>query len=365
MTGGHVSRLFAEDIFDAVDDDEQFDQLSAKFAQAFDARSAVLHWRLPDDEREQEISYSGHFSATDMAEFEAHFENDDLWATAIRRPEAANRVWHLDALVPRERYENGRLYNEWIRSIGDDTMHALGVAIGAPEISIELALHRGRTQRPFDAESAALLSRYMPSVRRMLLVRRKLRAERNDAAACALDQLGHASFTLGPGRRVLHMNRLAAAIVERGELLKVRHGRLSAVGTADEARLSAAVARAVAAKPESGALLLCGHGGQWHSATLVPTWCKGARQIVLIVSDPGRTDPTAEQRLRAIYGLSQAEAEVAVALAQGLAPSEVAERRATSIGTTRAQIKAVAGKMGIGRQSEIVRAVLSLPKLAS
>lgn len=358
------SSLFAEDIFDAVDDDGQFQQLSVKVARALGARSAVLHWRLPGNDHEQEISYSGHFSADDMAKFEAGFEQDDLWAAAIRRPQASNRVWNLEELVPREAYESGRLYNEWIRSIGDDTMHALAVMVETPEISIEIAAHRGRGQATFDGKAAALLSRHVPSIQRMLRVRSKLRAQRHRAAANALDRIGHASFTLGPNRAVLHMNKLATAMVDEGAVLRLRHGRLMAAGPADEAALSTAIARALAASPESETMPLGAAVGKKLSATLVPAWENGGRQLVLIVDDGDVRDLSAEKRLRAIYRLSQAESEVAVLLALGLSPVEIALQRETSVGTIRFQIKAVAGKMDVGRQSEIVRAVLSLPKLA-
>lgn len=356
--------LFLEEIFDAVDDDAQFQQLSTKLARTLGARSGVLHWSLPDDDEEQEISYSGHFSLEDMARFEGDFARDDLWAAAIGRPAAQNRAWNLETLVPRAHYERSRIYNEWIRAIGDDTIHALGAAIRTPEICIDIAVHRGRAQRPFDAEALAKLSRCLSPIQRMILVRRKLRASRNDAAASALDQVGHASFTLAPNGRVLHLNRLAQAVVDGGELFRVRHGRLHAVTAADESKLSDAIASATTPKPESAALLLGGKDGRGRSAMLMPVWSGGGRQLVLVVSDAAQRRPGIEHNLRVLYGLSQAEAGIATLLADGLSPTEVAEQRATSIGTIRVQIKSIAAKMDVSRQSEIVRAVLNLPRLA-
>lgn len=356
--------LFLEEIFDAVDDDAQFQRLSTRLAHNLGARSGVLHWSLPDDEEEQEISYSGHFSPEDMARFEGDFARDDLWAAAVERPEAHNRVWTLETLVPRERFEASRIYNEWIRGIGDDTMHALAAAIRTPEIRIDIAVHRGRTQQPFDAEALAKLTRCISPIRRMILVRRKLRAGRSDAAANALDQVGDATFTLASNGRILHMNRLAQTMVDGGVLFRVRHGRLHALSVSDESKLSDAIAAAVGAKPDSGALLLGGTDGRWRSAVLMPVWSGGARQLVLVVSDAAQRGPRTERNLRALYGLSQAEAGIATLLAGGLSPTEVAEQRATSIGTIRVQIKSIAAKMDVSRQSEIVRAVLNLPKLA-
>lgn len=357
--------LRVEEIFDAATDDAQFDMLSTKLAAVLGARSGVIHWRLHEDEAEQEVSYSGHFSSEDMAKFEGDFTRDDIWADAVNAPHALNRVWRLQDLVPPAKYERSRIYNEWIRSIGDDTMHALGTVIHTPEFRVELGFHRGRSQPEFDAETVAQLSHYLPSIRRMILIRQRLRAERRGAASVALDQIAHACFTLSPKGRVLHMNRKAEAMVRGGEVLKVRHGQLHARAAAEDARLMAMIASASVSASQGEALMLRGHGANQFSAALVPALVGSARQIVLIVSDLNGSDPGLASRLGQLYGLSTAEAAIALLLAEGLSLTEIADRRATAIGTVRAQTKAVASKLGAGRQSEIVRLVLSLPRFGT
>lgn len=61
-----------------------------------------------------------------------------------------------------------------------------------------------------------------------------------------------------------------------------------------------------------------------------------------------------KQRLKAAYGLTAAEAEVALRLADGLALKRIADERNTSEATVRTQIKSIAAKMGCSRQVEIL-----------
>jgi DNA-binding NarL/FixJ family response regulator len=57
-------------------------------------------------------------------------------------------------------------------------------------------------------------------------------------------------------------------------------------------------------------------------------------------------------------GLTRAEAEVALALAEGLTPGEIAEAREVSLHTVRNQIKAMMWKCGVRRQAELMVVVM-------
>ena len=65
------------------------------------------------------------------------------------------------------------------------------------------------------------------------------------------------------------------------------------------------------------------------------------------------------KEVQMLFSLTPAEANIAVALADGLTLSEYAELKGISIGTTRIQLKSVFSKMGINRQAELVRKLYS------
>lgn len=92
------------------------------------------------------------------------------------------------------------------------------------------------------------------------------------------------------------------------------------------------------------------------SSTLARSW---PRPLVLMSLPSNKSAAARARRLRQLYGLTQAEAEVAVMLAcEELTPAECADRRGVSVGTIRAQIKMLQMKMDVSRLAQIVSLAL-------
>ena len=67
--------------------------------------------------------------------------------------------------------------------------------------------------------------------------------------------------------------------------------------------------------------------------------------------------------LRTCYGLSMAESLLAQALVNGLSVREYAEERDLSVHTVRVQLKSITSKVGVRRQTELVRTILNGPAM--
>ena len=351
-------------IYEAATDLRSFEGLASVLADALGARSGVLHWRSADDL--QEVSYSGYFPTEAMDQFSRSFADADLWSDAVNQPSAAGRIWNLEELVSRETYASSRIYNEWIRPMGDDTFHCLGGTIQAGAFLAELGFHRGRAQRPFDEEQVRWANSQLGHLRRMLTIRHKLAAAEGAQAAvtAGLDVIGYAILLLKPDGTLVHANRAGEAMLRRGDGLKLRGGRVRASSHDDDRKLLAAFARCGArGGVQAGALLVGRRSGGSYEVSLTPTSMGDSRHIMLIAHDPAAADTSVAGRLRTLYGLTPAEAEVALGLAGGASLSDLAERRGTSIDTVRAQVKAALGKLGCRRQSELVSVVRNLPIL--
>lgn len=78
---------------------------------------------------------------------------------------------------------------------------------------------------------------------------------------------------------------------------------------------------------------------------------------LVLISDPAKVAGQRLSLVRATYGLTQAEAAIASAVASGATLQQCAERRGVSIGTVRSQMKQVLGKTGCRRQADLVRLV--------
>jgi DNA-binding CsgD family transcriptional regulator len=255
------------------------------------------------------------------------------------------------------------MYNDLIRPIRDETFHCMGFSLPAPWGFSLAAVHRSRSQGAFDSEDEAALRPALTHVGRVLRIRGELQAARRETgmAKAALDSLALAMLTVDPQGRLLSYNAAAEAVLRRGNGLVVRRGALTGATKAAAGRVADAIARATAAKP-SGTWFRVERGPDEspYLVTVLPQ--PGSRSSALaIVRDPDAGSGASAERLRTLFDLTAAEAAVAFELAAGRSLDEIAQLRGASLETVRAQVKAVAAKMGVSRQAEIVARIAMTP----
>lgn len=76
--------------------------------------------------------------------------------------------------------------------------------------------------------------------------------------------------------------------------------------------------------------------------------------MVMIADGASRMLPSAGI-LRCLYDLTPAEAWLARSIGEGTTPSDIARSRGKTFETVRSQVRAVFGKVGVRRQSNLVR----------
>ena len=180
----------------------------------------------------------------------------------------------------------------------------------------------------------------------------------------AVDVLGNALILLDRRLHLKHVNLAAERLLAAGAPLSLRRGRLAIADPIADERLRAAVARVFSRRDSiATAVPVRSAAGRQLNLTVVGVPSGGGRLALLLASAAPADDDSRVERLRAFYGLSSGEARLAVMLAEGSSPAEIADCRGVAIGTVRAQIKGIASKLGCRRQSEIVRAVADLPRL--
>lgn len=84
-----------------------------------------------------------------------------------------------------------------------------------------------------------------------------------------------------------------------------------------------------------------------------------APRAAMIISDPEYSCPVLPRHLEKSYGLTSAEAEIALALTQGLCVDEIAANRDVSVATVRTQVRSMLRKTGVHRQMDIIRLLLA------
>jgi DNA-binding CsgD family transcriptional regulator len=93
----------------------------------------------------------------------------------------------------------------------------------------------------------------------------------------------------------------------------------------------------------------------------VPLDLTRAPYAVVFISDPAQRERPKQEVLRAFFGLTPAEARVAMMLGDGNSPREIGQRLGVSSNTVKSQLASIYSKTGTSRQAQLVRLLMNLP----
>ncbi len=180
--------------------------------------------------------------------------------------------------------------------------------------------------------------------------------------AAALDLTSHGVFVLDRDRRIRHANRAAQSLAANCAELTVVRGRLSAAGIAAGNRLQALVRAASAADRAGrvGGSMLIGSVNRRLAVTVTPMRgeellaFQNTPSVIVCVCDPEAGVSLPGDRLQMLFGLTPAEARVALALFDGHSPREVSKRLGVSFHTIRNQLQQIYRKTDVSRQSALI-----------
>lgn len=358
-------RLTPQLIYEAALDDDVFAQLPTVLAKAFDARSCVLHWR--DGAGAATIfAHSQYYTDTHLADYAANYVEHDLWTLAGASKGCANRAWSTADLVDEKSYGDSIFYNEWIRGMGDDTYHCLGSVLRTAHGDGALGIHRGKGDRDFDTGAVARLNAASVHLRRMFEIRARIATVEQKAleGGPAFRAGRHPSLVIAPSRRARLANDAAEEMLRRGGVLVMAvDGRVCPARRSDAAAFERCLDAALdTAQPLASSCLLGVEGGCWVAFFTPLSGPGSAGSVLVTLEDRTSSSPQAvvENRLRERFGLTRAEAEIAVEMAAGSSIREIAQARHSTEQTVRFQVKTLMGKMEAIRQSQVAAAVTRL-----
>ena len=260
-------------------------------------------------------------------------------------------------------------FSDWLRPYDIDD--ALVVRLtGATRPACMIAAAPGRTE-PFDTpERTSLFNGLIPHLQQALRTQTRIGelSAANNGLASALDTVGHGTVIIDANLRVIDVNTAAEAVLASDDGLCVRESGLAAINPMTDRLLQRALRDALdddGSGARGGRTLICERpsGRTPFRIDVVPlpdpsdtTTADRLRALVLVV-DPGPGDDAAALRRR--YGLTDAEAEVALRIAHGSTPSQIAEHLTVSTTTVRKHLQHVFDKTDTHSQAELVRLLLS------
>ena len=212
----------------------------------------------------------------------------------------------------------------------------------------------------------------LPHLRQFVRVRQALVDTKALGASLAmlLDNTQSGVIQLDRRGRIVAANDRARDILRTGDALADPRGVLHAASREDDAELQRVLARALppfGGQGASGSMLVGRSPLAPRLVVHVSPVCARQTDVrtrrvaaLVLVVDPGRQARVDPHRVAATLGLTPAESQIAVLLADGHSLRDIAIATGRSDNTIRWHSKRIFSKTNISRQGELVRLVLAL-----
>jgi DNA-binding CsgD family transcriptional regulator len=302
-----------------------------------------------------------------MAAYAEHYVRRDLWAQ-MATPERGNRALLMHHLVSPDVWAQSEIYNDFVQP-DCSFFWCLGAAIPLRDGQIGmLGILRNRQDTHFIESEAAGLDTLLPHLRRSLQLTHHLRRLELDLAhaRASLDALSIGVLVCSADGKVKIANKIADEILQRGDGIVLDGFDTLTVSDPNQQhglrRMILSAARRPGLDPNGAgnALRIGRNEGPPLKILVAPlpeaqsAGIGGAGGAMILIDDPERNAAPAIEALKALFGLTTAEARLARRLAHGdsTAP-EIAAEFALSPQTIRTQMKSIHRKMDVSHQAEI------------
>jgi DNA-binding CsgD family transcriptional regulator/PAS domain-containing protein len=286
----------------------------------------------------------------------------------LRRPATVEDIGGQQA------FERTRMWTQFYRRYDmGDTMGA--VLERQPEFTHVIILARRASRPDFNSADRRAFAALLPHIARAWRVKRQLAEWKMRAGTLelVLDRLDRAILVTGPEGEIRFANRAADRLLSRGKGIDATRGRLRAARPRDSDALRRLIdgatqtgigagriavdAAAIQGSDDSPSLAVVAEPlAPAHSDMIGHEASPGA--VLFIGESEARSRPSID-RLRVVYGLTPAEARLASLIVDGHDIASAASAAAVSENTVKYHLKTVFGKVGVSRQTQLVRRILA------
>jgi len=275
------------------------------------------------------------------------------------------QVYQDDVLIDRERFHASRVWREWMAPQDMYGGMACRTLEGGGSFWF-VDVQRGRNQERFTPEDIALFEHMSALARRVAELQRHLghlKIQR-DMARHALDTLSVAVLIVDPSLQLVYANAMADDILAHpNSALNLRAGRLSARNRTDQATFRQLIAgsggKAAVTSSCRNQMLLRTPGGDGQSISISVAPLPGGYGLangpsdLMLLARPLESAIDLAASAQQLFGLTEAEARFASALASGQSLAEAAGDQGVRISTARTHLARIFQKTGTRQQSQV------------
>src|SRR5271167_2153164 len=332
------------------------------------ASYVTLMLRPPSPEREAlMVNSAGDWPITREAEYSKHYYALDPF---VDLPQ--DRVVTVDELIGAANWRESEFYKQFLKPL--DILHALGADIRTEDgLECRLRVARPHREPPFSENDKLLCTSILPHLKRAVRLHSQLELMDSERRLYAgtVDRMLVGTVTLDETGAVLNSNPVADEVLREGDGLRLANGALRADLPAENRELQRLVKQALSG--ESGgrpavvdAISITRKASRGKLGVLVRSLpntgsskAKRRPSVALFIRDAERKSEASREMVRRLFDLTPAEASLALALANGLTLDEAAGQLDIRKNTGRAHLRAIFSKIGVTRQTTLVRVLLS------
>ena len=333
------------------------------------ASYVTLMLRPPSAEREAlMVNSAGDWPITREAEYNKHYYALDPF---VDLPQ--DRVVTVDELIGEANWRESEFYQQFLKPL--NILHALGADIRTEDgLECRLRVARPHREPPFSENDKALCTVVLPHLKRAVRLHSQLELMDSERRLYAgtVDRMLVGTVTLDETGAVLKSNPVADEMLREGDGLRLVNGAVRADAAAENRELQRLVKQALNLNGETGgraavvdAISITRKSARGKLGVLVRSlprtgWSKGKRRpsVALFIRDAERKSEASREMVRRLFDLTPAEASLALALANGLTLDEAAEGLNIRKNTARAHLRSIFSKIGVTRQTTLVRVLL-------
>ncbi|WP_077035807.1 helix-turn-helix transcriptional regulator [Pelomonas sp. KK5] len=285
------------------------------------------------------------------------------------------RIVTADDLLGERVWLESVIYLEYLKPLDIRHILACDMVPSEPGEDCRLRVTRGHGQPAFDERDKALMALLMPHVRQSVHLcshMGNIKLERKLFAG-TVDSMQVGTVTLDEKGVILSINSEATAILDEKDGIALVGGALKADYGNENTQLQKLIQTALAGTRDASektvmaeAMSITRPSGRAKLGALVriipaeeheDAWSR-PKVAVFLRNAEQKASPSIDV-IRRLFDLTHAEASLAVLLTNGLTLDEASEQLNIRRNTARAHLRSIFSKMGVTRQTELVRLVLN------